>query len=103
MPGEGGPPEIETEQRAVELNGDEWVVRAVGRARVRSGAGGVPLIQIVFRSSDGSEVEALIAGRKLADVPEYRLAEAVLHARPYEPDRAAEPFFQGTRQGPARS
>lgn len=102
MPGEGAPPEIETEQRLVEIAGEEWTVRAVGRARVRSGGSGTPLIQIVFRSGGGDEREALVVGRTLADLPDATLAESLRHSRPYRPDREPEPFFEGTRQSGAR-
>jgi hypothetical protein len=102
MPGEGEPPEIETELRAVALDGREWTVRAVGRARVGGGDGGTPVIQIVFRSGQGDEMEALVVGRTLAELSESGLEEALRIARPHRPERDPEPFFDGTRHGGTR-
>lgn len=98
MPGEGAPPEIETEERVVEVASGTWTVRAAGRARVRSGGAGTPLIQLVFTSDDGEELEALVVGRTLADLSDARLVSALDEARPHRSDEASSGFFEGTRQ-----
>ncbi len=99
MPGEGAPPEIETGERVIEFADARWTVRSVGRARVRSGA---PLLQLVFRPEAGEELEALVVGRTLADLPETALSEALRGARPCRPVDQRAPFFEGTRQAGGR-
>jgi len=100
MPGVGDPPEIEVDDRLLDVGGESWKVRAVGRARVGRGSSPAHLIQLVFSSGEGTELEALAVGRRLEDLTEHRLREAFRTARPYRPDRETPPFFEGpTRTG----
>jgi len=58
MPGAEEPPEIDVDDRVLDVDGEAWTVRAEGRARVGRGRSPAHLIQLVFRSDDGTEREA---------------------------------------------
>lgn len=96
MPGVGEPPEIEVEDRVLEVDGEKWTVRAEGRARVGRGGSPAHLIHLVFRSGEGAEREALAVGQRLDRLTEHRLREAFRTARPHRPDREPPPFFEDT-------
>jgi len=102
MPGADEPPEIEVDDRVLEVEGEAWKVRAEGRARVGRGRSPAHLIQLVFRSGEGTELEALAVGQRLQDLTEYRLREAFRTARPYRPDREQRPFFEDTTRAGGR-
>lgn len=98
MPGETEPPEISVESREVTIRDDVWTVQVEGRARVRTGGTGTPLLELTFRSEGGELREALAVGRSLAVLTEDQLAEALRTARPPDPARSEQGFFEGTEQ-----
>jgi len=98
MPGEGEPPEIELEERALDVDGVTWTVRVEGRARVRTGGSGTPLLELVFRAAEHPPRTALAVGSSLGSLTDDHVADAVRSARPYDPDRAVPGFFTGTEQ-----
>ena len=102
MPGAEEPPEIDVDDRVLEVDGEAWTVRAEGRARVGRGRSPAHLIQLVFRSDDGTEREALAVGQRLEELTEHRLREAFRTARPYRPDRDDPPFFDDTTRAGGR-
>jgi len=96
MPGEGDPPEIEVEVRELEIDGIVWSVEAAGRARVRTGGAGTPVLQLVFRAEGRDPRESLVVGRRLDDLTDHALVEGLRTSGPHRADVSARPFFEGT-------
>jgi hypothetical protein len=98
MSAEEGEPLVESPVREITVQGTGWTASVEGRARVRAGGGaGAPLLLVVFRAEGRDPLEALVVGRRLEELPEERLVDALAAARPHRPDADPPPFFEGTR------
>lgn len=109
--GDAPEPDPSLRERALEIDGEEWIVREQGRTR--SGAGsdaGAPLLYLVFaRGSDPARpVRHMTAvGRALMELDDVHLRElwdrSKPHTPPSEPD-TGRPTRSGPKgRGPARA
>jgi len=101
--GEAEAPEIPVESREVESEGVVWTVESTGRARVRTGGAGTPILDLRFRAEGRGTLRGLAVGRRLEELSEDQLLEALRAARPPEGDARKRGFFEGTDQAGRRS
>ena len=75
--------------------GSTWTVRVLGRTEARS----APLMLVGFwqrgpEAADGPPLESMVAGRRLADLPEEALLAALARAKPPPAVGQRRPFFE---------
>lgn len=102
LPGEGEAPEIPVESREVEFEGVLWTVESAGRARVRTGGSGTPILDLRFHADGRGRLQGLVVGRRLEELSLDQLEEAIRTARPFNEATSDRPFFDGTDQSGRR-
>lgn len=100
--GDTSHPEIPVASRELEMDGVSWTVQLVGRARVRTGGAGTPLLDLLFQADGRDDLEALFVGRSLEALTDDQIEEAFRSARIHQPDPPRQGFFEGTEQSGGR-
>ena len=92
---------IELPHRAFSAAGDEWIAREGGMTAAGNGGPRAPLLLLVFARAaepERSLREHLLAGRRLADLSDDELADALAAARPFREERDRREVFPDTRK-----
>jgi len=100
-------PEVaaQVEEACIEIDGQSWTVRVLGRSGRASGAS-VPLVLLGFweegAADEGPSLEAMVVARSLDELAPQELASALAQAsKPRDPTRP-RPFFPEAGQSRGR-